>query len=322
MIDLFKKFGALFETFDKSGLADFRRFLNENPGVTKWYIAADFCLHDKDRPNNVFAFSIIPHDVMFESIKDEIRTAIPKDWKKSKNILPTAITFLADRRRFHIAFVFPQPPAVFNNGPGSDPRAIARESISLSVDQLIAKGRSADSVRRLKALRQESMANAFNVELLADVFMLMHLFCFVTLLLARERTVQIVGWLPDRDKMTTWCEGVIFDLAVENLAGVAEHFAVNIPQGGPLIALPTPDAAQNAMWFDELIRLPDYVAGILAAWDFETNEIPGEKDKYRVMAQEFAASAENIMVFKVRYDTGFQSCRLVFGKSDSLQTGD
>src|SRR5450830_980400 len=111
MIDPIGKLGALFETFDKSGLADFRRFLDANPGVTKWYISADFCLHDKDRPNNVFAFSIIPHDAMFESIKDEIRTAIPKDWKKSKNILPAAVAFLADRRRFHIAFVFPQPPA-------------------------------------------------------------------------------------------------------------------------------------------------------------------------------------------------------------------
>lgn len=144
--------------------------------------------------------------------------------------------------------------------------------------------------------------------------MLMQLFCFVTLLLARERTVEIVGWLPDRDKMTTWCEGVIFDLGIENLIGVAEHFNITIPADGPLIALPTPDATHDAMWFDELIRLPDYVAGILAAWDFETNEIPGDKDKYRVMAQEFAASAENIMVFKVRYDTtGFQSSRLVFG---------
>ena len=144
----------------------------------------------------------------------------------------------------------------------------------------------------------------------------MHLFCFVTLLLARERSVEIVGWLPDRDKMTTWCEGVIFDLGVENLTGVAAHFGINLPMRALQIALPTPDAGKDAMWFDELIRLPDYVAGILAAWNFETNEIPGDKDKYRVMAQEFSASAENIMVFKVRYDTEFQSSRLVFGRHE------
>lgn len=53
---------TLFNTFDQSAINDFRGFLAENPQVTKWQIAADFCLHDKERPNNAFAFTIIPYD--------------------------------------------------------------------------------------------------------------------------------------------------------------------------------------------------------------------------------------------------------------------
>lgn len=317
MIEIADKIKALFETFDKSGRAALQDFLTANSGIEKWHIAADFCLHDSDRPNNVFAFSIIPYDSEFSTIKSQIHDALPKDWKKSKNITPQAIEFLHDKRRFHIAFVLPHAPQVFNNGEDTSPLEIARESISITVDTLIAQGRTGDSLRRLKALKQESKANRFNVELLSDLYLLSDLFCFVTLALARERNIDVVGWLPDRDKMTTWCEGVVFDVGVQCLIGLSEHFKIPVPEKGPLIAAPTPDAGKDAMWYDELVRLPDYVAGILSAWNFGTNEIPAERDKYRVMAQDFAAFAENIMVFKVRYDTGFQAGRIVFGPANT-----
>lgn len=342
MIEPLKKFDALFETFDKSGISDFRRFLNKNSDVRKWFISADFCLHDKERPNNVFAFSIIPCDKEFDEIKLEITNAIPKDWKKTKIISRDSIDLLSDERIFHIAFVLPKSPKVFGNGPGSDSISVARESVSITVRQLIEKGCSGESLRRLQALKRETSSGSFNVRLLSDLYLLNDLFCFVTLLLAREREIEVVGWLPDRDNMTTWCGGVVFNLGVEHLMGLAEYYGITVPPGGPCIALPTPagdnsvteqesersaiesptrEAKSSGMWFDELVRLPDYVAGILAAWDFKANEIPGEKDKYRVMAQDFAAFAMNVMVFKIRYDESFQSSRITFRREASGSSG-
>lgn len=319
MIEITEKINALFATFDQSGRKVFREFLDRNQLITKWHIASDFCLHDEGRPNNVFAFSLIPYDATLQEIKGEIQKAIPRDWKKSRKIPGETIEFLHDKRRFHFAFVLPRTPQVFSNGEGSDPLAVARQSVSMTVDTLIAQERTGDSLRRLKALKQESKANRFNITLLSDIYLLTDFFCFITLLLARERPIEVVGWLPDRDKMTTWCEGVVFDIGVQNLMGLAEHFRIAVPDGGPRIAVPTPDAGQDAMWYDELVRLPDYMAGMLAAWNFETNEIPADRSKYRVMAEDFAAFAENIMIFKVRYDTAFQTSRIVFRKKSNAE---
>jgi hypothetical protein len=339
MIDTVKRIESLFETFDQSGRNDFRLFLKENPGIRKWSIAADFCLHDKDRPNNVFAFSIFPHYphyTNFDIITEEIRAAIPKDWKKTKNISAETITFLKDKRRFHIAFVLPKPPAVFGDDHGINSIEMARRSLEITVDEMIAKGHSDKSLSRLRRLKQETLAKNFNVKLLSDLYFLNDLFCFVTLLLARDRPLEVVSWMPDRDKMTTWCEGVLFDIGAEHLHGLAERFKLNVPAKGPFVCIPTPaeelaelvaaaaevadgtgvdtvpDKEKSAMWFDDLIRLPDYVAGVFSAWNFETNEFPDEKEKYRIMVRDFAAFAENIMVFKIRYDDSFQASRLVF----------
>ncbi|WP_142811830.1 hypothetical protein [Tepidiphilus olei] len=313
--------GALFETLDKSAIDDFRAFLAANAGVTKWQIAADYCLHDQSRPNNAFAFSVIPYDDYLDVLKGEIRDALPKDLKKTKSIGEDAAAFLVHPRRFHFGFVFRSPPAVFNNGPGSDPRKIARESLAITVEELTKHGRSKENMRRLKALKQHAQASSFNVGLLADMYVLSYLLCFVTLVLARERPVEIVGWFSDRDKMTTWCDGVIWDFGRENLYGLAEHFNIPIPQDMPVIAVPTPDAEKDAMWFDEFIRLPDYIAGIIAAWNFATNELPGDKSKYLQLAEDVVADARNMAVLNVQWGDFVQCSRMVFSRESPKPNG-
>ncbi|MHB9100122.1 MAG: hypothetical protein ACYC2E_01190 [Sulfuricella sp.] len=308
---------ALFDNFDKSAINDFRNFLEENPQVKKWQIAADFCLHDKERPNNAFAFTIIPYDDYHDVLKAEIQGALPKDLKKTRDIDDDAAAFLVHPRRFHFGFVFQDPPAVFNNGLGSDALKVARESLAITLEFMVRQGRSKENMCRLKELKQKAQANNFNVELLSDLYMLSYLFSFVTLLLARERSVEIVGWFSDRDSMTTWCDGVVWDISRENLYGLAEHLNISLPADMPLIAVPTPDAEKNAMWFDEYVRLPDYIAGILAAWNFTTNELPGDKGKYLKLAEDVVADARNMAVLNVRYDNFAQCSRIVFSKNPS-----
>lgn len=117
--------------------------------------------------------------------------------------------------------------------------------------------------------------------------------------------------------MTTWAEGAVWVLGTENLHGLAEHFGIAIPKGSPDIALPTPNAGKDAMWFDEFIRLPDYIAGILAAWNLKSNLIPGENDKYSTLATEVIADSKNTAVFLLRYAGEFRSRRIVFNRNQT-----
>ena len=306
----------LFETFDRSAIDDFRAFLNTNAGIRKWQIAADFCLHDKNRPNNVFAFTIIPYDAYPDTLFSEIRRDLPRDLKKTKIIDSNAIAFLTSKRRFHFGFVFQDPPAVFNNGPDSDSLTVARESLAITVETLAKSGGSKESMRRLKMLRQNAQATSFNVELLADMYLLSYLLCFVTLLLTRERRGDIIGWFSDRDKMTTWCDGVVWDISRETLYGLASHFGIPISNDTPVIAK---DASidKDGMWFDEFVRLPDYIAGVLAAWNLTTNELPGNKDKYVTLVEDVIADARNMAVLKVRWGDCVQCSRVISRRAPS-----
>jgi hypothetical protein len=301
---------AIFDTFDKSARSDLQKFIAARP-ATKWMIAADFCLHDKVRPNNTFVFSLIPYDDYFDVLQEEIRGGIPKDLKKTRDVRASTIALLRDGRRFHIAFVLSEPPAVFSNGlDGASPLTVARESIRLT---LAAFDHNRPPLP-LRKLHEASKAKAFNTELLADLYLTSYLFGFVSLILAREVQVETLGWFADRDSMVTWCDGVLWHFAVANLHGFAEHFGITMPAGSPVIAGPTPDVIPaDAMWYDDLVRIPDYFAGILAAWNFKENTIPADKAKYVELAQKVIADATNLAVIHLYYESGgFSASRRVF----------
>lgn len=178
---------------------------------------------------------------------------------------------------------------------------------------MVAQERSKESIRRLKRLQQESLAKAFNVRLLSDMYLLAYFYCFVSLTLAKETEVEILGWFSDRDSMTTWVDGVIWDIATETLHGLAGSLDVKVPHNSPLVALPDPEAGSNPMWFDEFIRLPDYIAGILAAWNLDTNEIPVDKEKYGTLARTLMPDAKNMALFRIRHEQqGLAIARIVF----------
>jgi hypothetical protein len=319
MIKPIEIFESLFETFDKSSILAFRRFIKRNASVTKWIIAADYCLHDPTRPNDSFVFSLVPYDDWFGALQEEIRTALPKDLKKTKSIGRAAIEFLSSERRFHIGFVVNRGRVLFTNGRGSNALQVARGCIDKTYRHVVEKERSKDTVKRMNRLRQQTLANSANIELLTDLLLLSWFFPFVSLLLARECPVRILGWLPDRDSMTTWCNGVVWDFAGETLRGVAERYKINVPRGSPVLAVP---GEQNGMWFDEFVRIADYVAGLLASWDFQANKLPGTSDKYIRLAEDVFSDSTNMSVLKVTLGEAGMQCHRIVAKKRPAKNVD
>ena len=148
----------LLECFDKSALALFRRYLDHHPQVRKWIIAADFALHDKDRPLDCFAFTILPYDAWPAEIEKDVAQALPKDLKKSKALDEAGVDWLRDRRRFHVMITVNKDRMPFSNGPGTDPLAIAREHIDKRLAQAAAVGSPDETIKRLRKLKSEARA--------------------------------------------------------------------------------------------------------------------------------------------------------------------
>ena len=299
----------ILETFDQSAIVQFREFLAKQPNVTKWMIASDYCLHDSDRPQDVMSFAIIPYDDWFDKIKKEIGAAIPCDIKKARDIGNPAITYFRKQTIFHVSFILSKDGTLLTNGPGSNKLAIARESIKITIEHLVEMDLDQADIRKLRALALDAQSNGFNTKLFSDVLLLSVLFPFITLIIARERSVEIVGWFSDRDSMTKWHDGVVWTFAYENTRGIGGFLGIDIDSAKITVALPDMSSGKEEMWYDNFIRIADYFAGAIAAWDTVANGV--KHKKHARMLRDVIADAPNVVIMKLTIGHyGMQCARL------------
>lgn len=293
---------AFLQTFDGSARALFGKFLAHNLHVTKWMISADFALHDPARPLDCMSFTLLPYDRWPDEISADINAALPKDLKHSKELPPAAAAWLRDSRRFHIVVTMNKDHrTVFYNTPNTAEEPIpaaldvAREHIELSINALFEQP-DTETTKRFKKLRQEARAKNFNVGLLSNIWLLGFFFAMITAIIGRDRQSEIVGWFPDRDDMTNWCDGIWQDYAFNTSKQLAQAFDIDLSRTKTTAGAPDRSGSKEEMWFDYMIRSADWFAGAIATWNRETNQTSGDQPKYRQMLEDVVADADNIIV--------------------------
>ena len=292
-------FKELTTCWDGSSRALFQNFLAANPDVTRWMVSADYCLRDTSRANDCYAFSVMPMEADFTAMKDRIRAALPKDIKRARYLTQEGVDLLTNPKHFHLVIVVPKDRDVFNNGPGSNPLDVSREFVGMTLIQAEDKERGSDTIRPLKKLVEAARAKKFNFELYGDLLLLGLFFPFVSLLINRERKAEVTGWMSDRDNMTIWGDGVIWTHSTESFIGLGELLGIDV--AGTEIRVAVPAVASGPMWFDEMIRLPDYYAGTVAAWDAPSNSLPPNPKSilFVQMLEHVLADAKNGVVLRL-----------------------
>jgi hypothetical protein len=87
-------FSLLAETWDKSSRELFSAFLAGNPKVDQWIIASDYCLRDNTRANDCYVFSIIANEGDFSAMKARLKSALPKDIKRTRYLVQAGVDLL------------------------------------------------------------------------------------------------------------------------------------------------------------------------------------------------------------------------------------
>jgi hypothetical protein len=306
---------AFLETFDGSAVNLFQKYLRRNSGVVKWMIAADFSLSDPRRSHDCFAFTFWPYDDTLDQIAADTVAALPKDLKKSKSLTPEAVAWLRDARRFHVIVTFNQQRPVFYNGPGSNALAVAREHIAVSLEMLERMGNEGElggMNARFSSLNDKARANGFNTKLLANIWLLGRLFAILTLILGRERRSEMIGWFPDRDDITNWCDGIWRDYVFGDIHVLCDAFGIDMSNTRTVAAAPDRCGPQEIMWFDYMIRAADWRAGVIGTWNRTHNLVPGDQPKNQDILEQVIADAENIVILNCNLKKdGLQFSRIV-----------
>ena len=274
----------------------FRAFIHTS-NTNKWMISSDYCLHNAERPNDVFAFSIFPYNKELEKIQKEIKEALPTDIKNTRSISQIGIETLRDRGRYHFCFIV--NPARTFIGDLSSAKLFLDNSIKTARAWNDAHHKM-EFIKGLEALRREADSKSFKVSLLEDITLSCVFVGFIASMLVKYSEPEIIGWFSDRDSITTAWSKVSHLIAAINYSAFCQQqgYAEKVRGTKFIVGGPDMSGAREHMWFEELVRIPDYFAGSLATYDITNNAINSNQEKHAVVINQAIGTNPNIQILR------------------------
>lgn len=284
---------------ENDGQKRFNHFVTKNPS-NAWFISSDYVIGDSTRPNDCMCFTIYPingPDPL--AIWTEIASVLPKDFKKIKGLGEEPITFLKQDSHFSICIILPKERHTGNH----------RGLVKNAIDTLLAEmcrwedaDRHQEYIARMRRLASSATANNFKSTLMRDIFFVTAAAAVIAYLLTKWTSPRLIGWFSDRDALISAYERIAADLFMINYGSICQHRGVQfqdvqLRNGNPL---PDPRLPRQS-WYDAIVRVPDYLAGTLAAYNYRDNTTSGTKKVFE-MISEVLPNALNLVIIAFKLD--------------------
>ena len=261
-----------------------------------WMVASDYCIGDINKPNDVLSFVIIaPHDTA-DNICDYIAGAAPKDLKNTKKIPVGLMQYLTCEVpvTFSISFVLKRQEALLRahlkvqNMLDFVPGAIAYLEHRLEkypAERTVEVHE--ETVTRFKAFGRELASKNLNAKLARQIHLAAATSATVFNNLNLAKQPKAIRWISDRDALIARHDAVVYDLTYVYYMLQAEMHAMGELEAGRTVPTTLADLGfeipeqTGKHRYDELVRLPDYLAGTLADLNNETMAL--SRDKFDVV---------------------------------------
>ncbi len=299
------------DSFNDSGKEFFTNFINEFGKVKKWIISSDYAFYDKDKKNDVVTFSIFLHLAHFNKMSDYINAIAPADIKKVKSVSDEFITFLSSGPVFNISFILDRERRMH-----SDERSYHLHRLESMIRLLeywcksTPEGKENYQKRILELNKAKDLINSpgVNLRIFRDIEIVAQLAAFLLAEISMAADVEIISWLSDRDSMLTFKNKIIGDYMLEQVASTYHVLCGNNGvDSSEKLLLPKPEL-EGDNFYDSFIRIPDYISGTLADFDFEKNKSSRPKFE-KVKNGTFSEESRNI-IYQLFFHPNFRAYRI------------
>lgn len=309
---------CLDDTFQQSTVTEVKDFFNKHKDIKKWMIFSDYALYDKNKPNDVIVFSIVPYILNFEEYKKILKNLMPKDLKHTKTIGEGFVKFLNNMPILNFAFVFDKRSKLdYLNEKNIFLKWIDNAiNVLEKWNEAISDGAKhyEESVKNFKVIRKELEKNSPNLSILRDINILAILTSYLATQVALTGHIDMLGWFSDRDSLLNFKnKDLSKSFAVELIHYYYHVLCIsNNLHDKPELVFGIPEKEGN-MWYDDFNKIPDLIAGTLADCDFNTRQ--NSQEKFQKVVDDFFTNTEKIKIFKIHLSKdNIHSLRMVFNK--------
>lgn len=302
------------DSFNQYGKGQLHNFINTFRGTKKWILSSDYAFYNKNKNNDVVTFSLFPHTDDIKKMSGDINKHAPVDIKKAKSVNDEFITFLSDGPVFNISIILDRNRRMHSN---------EKDYFLHRLDMLInllhywsgttpeQKENYQENISKLEKTKRLIESPGVNLRIFRDIEIIANLAAFILTEASIISDLEIITWISDRDSMLSFKQDSIGDYLLSQVHSIYHILCLNnnySPDGKLLLV--KPDLGWNDL-YDSFIRIPDYIAGTLADFDFKTQKNTHGKFE-KIKNGTFAAEDRNL-IYELFFHPNFKAHRHIWG---------
>lgn len=268
----------------------------------KWVCCSDYSF-DKNKPNDVITFSLIPVIGNLQILNDTINKIAPSEIKKAKTVSPLFLSLMKDSPIINFSFILENHKYHLWN----DNKELS-ENINIGLDRLTKSIQSWESVKGPLNEWHKGVIDKINevgrtikgkrkIRIIKNLFLITALGSCICTQIANRINMEALCWISDRDE----------------IHDVSNYFAVDLFNIELIQHLVNPDiqfsaakaSSRDNEWYDGLIKIPDYITGVLADYSITTGSISHSKFE-PIIKQLLIDNRRNTFVFKLDFKNNGQ----------------
>ena len=301
------------ETVSKTVLDNWEKYLQITPmmqNVSSWMIFSDYCIGNTEKHNDSISIVICP-TTDIELLSNEINKFIPNDIKKTRDVKKRTLDYLKSPYYFSINFTVDNIKSFRKlYAPSGDKKGLIRdiEFIYNDLKSVTVRTEFQEGFyKKIKMLREEIKSKSFGINSYCKICFVAFLVAYVALFITINAKVKELLWLSDRGLVFDFLDGLCLDFYYQIYFNMLIETNILIPMPNPFGIATNKD--EKSLWYDSLIKLPDYYAGTIASWDLNTNN--ADEDKHVQVIDKVFADNPNFNLIKINFkDKLFQSGKI------------
>lgn len=295
-------------TFKKSADNDLEKYLSATGNIKKWSCFSDYCFGDKSKPNDVVCFTMIPYIDDFQQLSSHIKSLANVDIKNTRKVNEEFTSFMRNYPLINFSFILNDKKNLFGNDSATIKKSLELTFTLLKQQYITWAENEPEKKEHYKEVEKKIdrtlllIQDNKKIKQIIEMVLVTFLGAYVSSIIINKTKAEIFGWFSDRDSLNEVSEMQSIDLFHNYLHGFSNmhnfHFVA------------APATSKDKPFYEDLLKIPDYIAGALADYNMQDNLI--SKDKFNTMLTNYmAGNTINNFIFQLKTENGFPTCSRV-----------
>lgn len=279
-----------------------KKYLQKTGYPKKWIVLTDYCLDAQDK-SNVISFVLLYYnnEKEHEALQQKILKLQKSDIKHTRYISNRLMRYLRRLPVFSFSFIFDKRDKLFGDTSAEQQKAVTDNLVIIrggfqkwlvSAPNINVSNYCQDVIKKLDA-QIKLVSQGKKIELHEDILLTACLGALYTAeILKGIPDLEVVGWMPDRDKITQSCNEIAIPVY---------HYMLYNCLGGKDVVFPVADPnITGTPFYDALNRIPDDICAAIADYSFSHPGI--SKEKFSHVLHELMAGNPFIRIHRLYKD--------------------